>query len=216
VGGANGGERASELAIATIEGRLLPPLVRLATAGVLDAALILGEMRACFRRADSRLRAEAANHLDLAGMATTLTIAVSFGRRLFVTHVGDSRCYVLRDGGLRRLTNDHTVAADLVRRGHISAEAAREHAFRHILTEYVGGGVAKLNVDVQDLELRSGDTLLLCSDGLTEMVDGHEIADILLAHPEPEEAAGSLVERANENGGHDNVTAVVARCEAAV
>jgi len=216
VGGSNGGERASELAIATIQERLVPPLTRLCAAGAMDGALVLGEMRACFRRADARIRAEAAEDPGLYGMATTLTIAVCFGRRLLVAHTGDSRCYVLRAGALRRLTNDHTVTADLVRRGLLTPEVASEHNFRHVLTEYVGGGVARLNVDVQDLELWAGDRLLLCSDGLSEMVPSHEIGAILLAWPEPEVAAGALVERANELGGRDNVTAVVAHCEAAV
>jgi len=213
VGGCNGGERASEVAVNTIEQRLVQTLRRLDAQGMQDADAILGEMRAAFRRADARIRDEAAGDHALRGMATTLTVAACLGRRLFVAHAGDSRCYVIRSGALRRLTNDHTVTAELVRRGLLTADEAAEHRFRHVLTQCLGGSNTKLDVEVRHLELWPGDLLLLCSDGLTEMVPAHEIAATLAAEPGPEAAARALIARANLLGGRDNVTAVVARCE---
>jgi PPM family protein phosphatase len=147
-------------------------------------------------------------------MGTTLTMAVVSGTRLFVIHAGDSRCYLLRAGHLAQLTEDHTLVAGMVERGEISPEQARRHPQRHVVTNILGGGQLGVRVDVQRAALEPGDLLLLCSDGLTGMVDDGRIAAALAAEAEPEAACHRLVRLANDAGGKDNVTAIVARFEA--
>jgi protein phosphatase len=144
-------------------------------------------------------------------MGTTLTVALCVGRRLFVAHTGDSRAYLLRGGALQQLTSDQTVAEELARRGLVPRDAIDDHPFRHILSDFVGGGVAKLRVEIREHELWGGDVLLLCSDGLTGMLPDEEIGRILGAVSAPGLACEHLVYAANARGGHDNVTAVVAQ-----
>ncbi len=211
VGGAIGGGVASALVVRSIAETSIPALRRLCEGAAPDPRRMLDELRALFRGADARLAEQVADNPDLSGMATTLTVAVSVGRTLFVAHAGDSRCYVLRGGKLRRLTRDHTVALEMARLGLISAEHVADHPFRHVLSNFVGIGPSRLEVEVHEAELSPGDGLLLCSDGLTGMMASHDIARILVAAPSPDIACRDLIARANELGGYDNVTAVFAR-----
>jgi PPM family protein phosphatase len=215
VGGVPGGETASALAIETAEQHALPELRRLAAERASGGEQILDELRALVRDADQRIGEEGARRPEIEGMATTLTVAVILGRALLVAHIGDSRCYLLRRRAIHRLTNDQTVAAELVRRGLLAPGVAQHHRFRHILTDFVGGGASKLHVESHVVDLAVGDAVLVCSDGLTEMISAPTIASILLAAASPEMACARLVACANEMGGYDNVTAVVARCERA-
>jgi protein phosphatase len=146
-------------------------------------------------------------------MGTTLTMAFISGWKLFVMHAGDSRCYLLRGGKLRQLTSDHTVAAELARQGVIRPEDVSHHQFRHVVTSVLGGDESGVEVGVQRADLESGDVLLLCSDGLSDMLSDEQIAAVLLAELDPEQAVRRLVAGANEQGGKDNITAVVARIE---
>jgi protein phosphatase len=130
-----------------------------------------------------------------------------------VAHVGDSRCYLLRRGLLYRLTHDHTLVAEMVRRGVIDAQEAAHCGYRHVITNVVGGSDPGVRVEVHKLPLEAGDTLLLCSDGLTEMVPDPEVLAVLQAEADPARACARLVSCANEHGGKDNVTVVVARFE---
>jgi protein phosphatase len=149
----------------------------------------------------------------LFGMGTTLTAAYSIGVDLFIIHVGDSRAYLYRDGKLMKLTKDHTVAQAMADAGYISPEEVRHHNKRNVLTNFLGGHHGKVSADVRWLRLRNADRLLLCSDGLSDMVEDEDIAKILGAHDEPADAAKSLQEAALANGGRDNVTVIVARYE---
>ena len=117
-------------------------------------------------------------------MATTMTLGYFFHRELFVAHVGDSRCYLLRNGLLYRLTRDHTFVAEMVRRGVLKPEEAANHAYRHVVTNVVGGDDSGVQVEMHKLALEGGDCLLLCSDGLTEMVSDEEILQILMSTPD--------------------------------
>jgi protein phosphatase len=209
VGGSRGGGVASALAIETIERTGLSPLTRLAQDQAPRPGGVPDELRALFRRADTRLAEEVARRPALRGMGTTLTVAVLLGRTMFVGHVGDSRCYVLRSGGLRRVTKDHTVAAELARSGLVEPEHVADHPFRNVLSNCVGFG-DKMEVELHAVDLAPGDAVLLCSDGLTGMVPSPDIAAILRAAKQADRACQALVARANAAGGHDNVTAVVA------
>jgi serine/threonine protein phosphatase PrpC len=158
--------------------------------------------------ANNAILLEVAEHPDLAGMGTTLTLVElgedGVGR---FAHVGDSRAYLLRDGVLRQLTEDHTVAAEYVAAGRLSPEEAMTHPQRNMITRALGL-TQNLLVDEFEEPLRVGDRYLLCSDGVNAMLTDQEIADQLAAES-AEEAAWALVEAANAAGGHDNITVLV-------
>ena len=144
-----------------------------------------------------------------AGMGTTLTAAMIDGSRIVLAHVGDSRAYLLAYGTLTQLTQDHSMVADMVRNGTLSAEDARVHPSRSVITRALGSDPTML-VDTYEIEAAPGDRLLLCSDGLTGMVDDRAIEGILGTAPSAAEAVDRLIEAANDAGGQDNITVVVA------
>jgi protein phosphatase len=216
VGGHQGGERASSLTILTLEKFLLNTLRWFTALRGPDGEALAQAFQDAIAEAQKALFAEGARRPGSRGMGTTLTLAYAFGRELFVAHVGDSRCYLLRDGALTRLTQDHTLVQELVRHGIVSPEEAAHHPYRHVITNCVGGTEADLRIDTQRLELEPDDLLLLCSDGLTDMVPDERIREVLLAEPDLPQACARLVAEANERGGRDNITAVLARFESAV
>ena len=144
------------------------------------------------------------------GMGTTATAAIVEGRDVSLGHVGDSRAYRLRDGRLEQLTHDHSLVAELVRSGQLSAEAAENHPQRSIITRALGPE-ADVQVDAHSHVGRDGDVYLLCSDGLTGMISEADIEGILRASPSLEEAAATLIRAANQSGGKDNITVVLFR-----
>jgi serine/threonine protein phosphatase PrpC len=211
MGGARAGERASALAIAAIEQFTLNTFKWFFHADSADAQKALREFQTALSQADTRLLDEAAEHPELSGMGTTVTMAFQLGAQLCVVHVGDSRAYVHRKGELLQLTEDHTVVADMLRNGTIREDEARRHPLRHIITNVIGGHDPGVKVEARAFELQPGDRLLLCSDGLTEMVKHDAIKAVLDAEDEPEAAARALAAQANDAGGRDNITVVVAR-----
>lgn len=217
MGGHAGGAEASALAVEAVEASIVATLQWLFSMGSEPRAGVdfLNEMGAALRSADARVCAEAARSPGKRDMGTTLTMAYRYGAWLFVVHAGDSRCYLLRDDKLHRITRDHTLVSEMVRRGVLGAEEAGQHELRHIVTNAVGGPVPGVRSEGHRLRLASKDVLLLCTDGLTEMVTDDEIRDVLRATPDPEEATRILVDMANDHGGVDNITAIVARFDAA-
>jgi serine/threonine protein phosphatase PrpC len=163
------------------------------------------------RRPDACVYAAAASDPELRGMGTTLTMAYSCGTDLFVAHVGDSRCYLLRGGALQRLTRDDTLVQQMIEKGILAPERAAAHSLRHVITNVVGGTSPGVHTEVHRLSLEPGDVLLLCTDGLTTMVADDRIAEVLQASSSPSTACEQLVRLANEQGGKDNVTVIVAR-----
>jgi len=144
----------------------------------------------------------------LAGMGTTLTLAVFDAEGgIHVAHVGDSRLYMMRDGDLRQITTDHTWVTEMERRGQLTRDQAADHPKRHLLTRVLG--MADVEVDEDDLELRAGDRVLLCSDGLTTMLEDEPVQEILATAETPSDAVWALVEAANAAGGYDNTTVAV-------
>ena len=146
----------------------------------------------------------------LRGMGSTMTGVRSLGRDLLVAHVGDSRAYLFRAGGLHRLTKDHTYAQLLVDMGQLQASDVPDSGKRHILTNALGGSMGHVRVDIDLLQLESGDRVLLCSDGLTDLVDDDKIAKALLETHASKDACAQLLQLALQNGGRDNVTVIVA------
>jgi PPM family protein phosphatase len=145
----------------------------------------------------------------LSGMGTTLTaVVVSDGNRLLVGHVGDSRAYFMRDGALQQLTDDHSLVAELVREGRLTVEQAEAHPQRAIVTRALGVD-ADIDVDLYPVDVTAGDRVIICSDGLTDMVRERDIERIARSVPDPQVAAEQLVDAANTAGGVDNITVVV-------
>jgi protein phosphatase len=210
MGGHAGGEKASALAIDSVESFILETFKWFAQCKGKEQDQVLADFQSALGHANARVLAEAAERPELRGMGTTLTLAYSLNDDLFVAHVGDSRCYLWRQGILYRLTRDHTLVEDMVRYGALPAEDAGQHRWRHVITNAVGSGTAEVKVEVHKVHLESGDRVLLCSDGLTEMVPEEEINHILQTEAEPEQACRRLVTRANETGGKDNITVVMA------
>src|SRR4029079_15627737 len=144
---------------------------------------------------------------SLKGMGTTLTIATITASHLFIFHVGDSRCYLLRGGRLQRLTRDQTMTQMLVDAGVMPPEALHSHHMRHMLTQAMGKG--EVVIDAQHLPLRDGDRLMLSSERLTDGVSDEQIHD-MLSRGDCDASCGELMHAALEAGGRDNVTVIVA------
>jgi serine/threonine protein phosphatase PrpC len=144
----------------------------------------------------------------LAGMGTTLTAVVVQPGKIHLAHVGDSRAYLLRDGSLRQLTEDHSLVQRMVNEGKLTPEEAEVHPHRSVLTRALGVE-QELEVDTETVEVRPGDRILLCSDGLTTMIPEEEIQRIVAESEDPQRVAEALVAAANAAGGVDNITALV-------
>ncbi|HXF57223.1 MAG TPA: Stp1/IreP family PP2C-type Ser/Thr phosphatase [Actinomycetota bacterium] len=199
MGGHRGGNVASALALEVLRGE--------GTAGV-DAEALARRLQAANRAIVERGAADP----RLAGMGTTVTAALVEGERLHVLHVGDSRAYLLRDGALQQLTEDHTLVQRMVREGRLTPEEAERHPQRSILTRALGVE-GEVEPDRVTVSLRPGDRVLLCTDGLTGMVDAARIERVLREEPDPQRAADLLVEEANRAGGDDNITVMVVDAE---
>jgi protein phosphatase len=161
-------------------------------------------------QANSQIHHSAQEHPEQRGMGATLTAGWVNGNTLSVAHVGDSRAYLLRTGSLQQLTNDHSLVAEQVRRGILTPQQAEESDMQSVLLRALGAN-PEVDVDVDEVSLMPRDVLLFCSDGLTRMVTEPEIAGSLQAETDPQSAAQKLVDLANERGGLDNVTVIVAR-----
>jgi PPM family protein phosphatase len=198
MGGHRGGEVASRIAVEELRGRVAA-LAAAADGEALDEA-VREAGRAILRAAD----ADAA----MRGMATTCTVALVRGGTARVAHVGDSRAYRWRDGRVVQLTEDHSVVALLVREGSLSAEEAAVHPARNVVFRALGLD-PDVEVDAVEALLLAGDRLLLCSDGLTNMIDDDEIERVLGSVEGAQAAAEVLVGMANAAGGTDNITVVV-------
>lgn len=159
-------------------------------------------------QANRRVVEAAETDNTLQGMGTTLTAALFEGRRLHVAHVGDSRAYLLRQGRVTQLTRDHTFVQQLIDDGTITEAEAATHPHRSVVTRAIGAS-AEVEIDLETLDLASGDAVLLCSDGLSGVVDDDHIAELMTSDRTPEQTVTALVRRANENGGPDNITAVL-------
>jgi protein phosphatase len=178
-----------------------------------EARELLDRLNSYLRDIDMAITQKSEGDRKFFGMGTTLTAAYSIGVDLFIIHLGDSRAYLFRNGVVSQLTKDHTVAQAMADAGYIAQKEVRRHNKRNVLTNFLGGHHGKVKADVRWLRLADGDRLLVCSDGLTDMVDDQSIAEILGSRELPNDAAQSLVDLALERGGKDNVTVLVARYE---
>jgi serine/threonine protein phosphatase PrpC len=212
MGGHAGGEVASRLAISTLINVILHApewIMRLEDDE--HAEELMRRAVARYQVVHEVLQQRARVDPGLKGMGTTMTAAYSLGRDVFIAQVGDSRAYRFRDRTLQLLTRDQTHAQMLANEGLIRQQDVARHRLRHVLTSALGGAQCQPHVEIERATLADGDRLLLCSDGLTDMVEDGEIADILRRETRSEEACRLLVDRALANGGKDNVTVVLAR-----
>lgn len=198
MGGHNGGETASRVAVQVLKNVLRgkKPEIR---------ALEIG-----MEAANRRIYDMASHDSTLSGMGTTVTLLWENGGEALVAHVGDSRAYLWRDGALAQITQDHSMVAELVRNHVITAEMARSHPYRNVITRAVGVDPV-VTPDVLSHDLKPDDLWLLCSDGLYNMVDDERIAEILRSSASDEKAADRLLEAALEGGGTDNISFILAR-----
>ena len=209
IGGHKAGEVASALTVVTIEKFLLNTLNRFFNLKSAEEAVVLAEFQSALMQADARIFAETDQHPELSGMGTTLTMAFAVDWKLYLAHAGDCRAYLFSGGKLQQLTQDHTMAAELVRRGTLTAAEAAQNPYRHIVTNVVGGTQPGVKVEVHKLALEAEDLLLICSDGLNEMVSDDRITEVLRSEPEPRGICERLIAEANAAGGKDNITVVV-------
>jgi PPM family protein phosphatase len=201
MGGAQAGEVASRIAVEVFQ-QELP-----------DSGSPEERLASCVRAANRRIYDLSRAEHERAGMGTTLTAAYLDDAELAIAHVGDSRAYLFRDGSLTRLTQDHSLVEELVRRGKLTEEQAAEHPQRSIITRALGPE-PDVEVDTFTYPVRAGDVLLLCSDGLTSMIGEDVVSQVLGSSPTLEQAATGLIAEANEAGGRDNITVVLFRLEA--
>lgn len=164
-------------------------------------------LRAAIQEANRAVLEKAGTDIDLEGMGTTVVVATQTGSELCVANVGDSRLYVAGNQ-LEQITKDHSYVQEMVRRGELKPEVARVHPDRNIITRAVGGGM-EVEIDFFEVELKEGDRFLMCSDGLTDMLEDREIFEIIESRADTGKIVEDLVTAANEYGGNDNITVIL-------
>ena len=204
-----GGHRAGDLASRTAVESMLRHLSAAESAQKLPALLQEGLQQAN----EEVLRLSSANEA-YRGMGTTLVACVSMDRELTVLNVGDSRLYLFRDGELLQITRDHSYVEEMIRQGQMKKDSAEYRMYKNLITRAVGID-PRVEADLFEVELLAGDLILLCSDGLTNMVEDEEIRILLGSSASLEEKAGLLVRLAKENGGRDNISVILADPEEA-
>lgn len=197
MGGHNAGDYASKYTVETIVSEITKSFEK-------NPVKILGK---AIETANEHIRTRAEEDKDLEGMGTTVVAATFMGKYLQVANVGDSRLYVVNDT-IRQITRDHSLVEEMVRMGGIDREEARSHPNKNIVTRAIGA-CEKVDVDFFSVELRPGDIVLMCSDGLTNMLEDEEIRMILNGQRDIVEKAEELVKAANNNGGRDNIAVIL-------
>lgn len=200
MGGHLAGEVASAMAIDAVR--------RIAQCGVRPGVAAMREMAA---KAHEEIYAHAQKNRHCAGMGTTLSVLWRFGKYAYIAHVGDSRIYRLREGNLEQITQDHSLVEELVRARIITKEQAKTHPRRNVITRALGTQ-GENQPDLLAADIQKDDVWLLCSDGLSGMVEDEDIRRVLMEYS-LEEAADKLIDLALKAGGKDNVTLVLYRCE---
>ena len=212
MGGMAAGEVASGLALAKVVELLVEtPDWILDLKNQKDARTVLKRMSQRFFQIDNALKDIARDDDALEGMGTTLTVAGTLDRDLIIGHIGDSRAYLLRGQTFKQLTTDHTLAQALIDAGVATSDDPASRSMRHVLTAAIGSLDDRIEPQVQRLRVTGGDQLLLCTDGLTAMVDDEIIANVLRRSASAQDACQELIDLALGAGGSDNVTVLLAR-----
>ena len=197
MGGHNAGDYVSKCTVETIVREIQSSFEK-------SPIRILGK---AIREANDKVRRKARSDVSLSGMGTTVVAATCMGKYLQVANVGDSRLYIINDE-IRQITRDHSLVEEMIRMGGLDREAARNHPDKNIITRAIGAKDT-IEIDFFNEELKSGDIVLMCSDGLTNMLQDEEINAILKGTGTLKERAEKLVEAANNNGGRDNIAVII-------
>lgn len=206
MGGALAGEVASRLAVESVRDRLL----ELQVSPAYSKFPFHERLRLAIELANLYIHHESLSHAEYSGMGATFTAAGLFGTTAYFGQIGDSRAYVIRKGEVRQLTRDQSLVEQLVESGHITMEEAERHTYKNVILQALGAA-PYINVAVNRLELCDTDIVVLCSDGLSNKVRAPEMIDIINRTRSLKEACDSLVFLANERGGEDNITVLIAR-----
>ena len=202
MGGHKAGEKASLMAIETVRAELMKKLT-----DDMDYVEAGETARRAFIEANSGIYNYSKLHYKVMGMGTTATLAMFHSDKLITAHVGDSRAYIIDNENITQVTRDHSYVQELVMRGEITPEQAKRHPNKNYITRAMGAEEAvKVDINIRPYK---GEKVLLCSDGLTNMLDDDEIFDIINKYSDLHAAAQKLIDRANEAGGNDNITVVV-------
>ena len=207
LGGAASGEIASKMAVDVVLTELRK---RWVGTGASDPAAFAAALKGATETANARIHAYAVQHPEHRGMGTTATIAGLLADTLYVVQIGDSRAYLLRNGVLQQITKDQSLMQRLVEAGEITIEEAEQSERRNIILQALGPEGA-VKIDLTHQPIRRGDALVLCTDGLSGLIKRDDIARIATEEPDLRTACDMLVDLANENGGPDNITVVIAR-----
>lgn len=201
IGGCAAGEVASSVALTEIEKSLEANL---------EEGDIGNAVKEAVAKANKEIYLLSKENPEYAGMGTTLVMALIQQGKVVIANVGDSRAYHLSGGQIRQISRDHSVVQSLIERGMITEEEARHHPQKSSLTRALGVE-PQVEVDLYDTKLKRGDILMLCSDGLTDSLSDEEINEVVRSVSNMDKACAELIRRANEKGGKDNITVVLAR-----
>ena len=214
MGGANAGEVASAIAVQTIQEQFTPDNIR----GVVnDDAAIQNFMKDTVKMADMNILNRSKSDQSSRGMGTTIVMAWILGRRAYVCWCGDSRCYAMNEmRGLRQVSKDHSFVQELVDRGELDPEFMHDHSMSNVITRCLGDMEKRAVPETRVYELSNGDSIMLCSDGLSGLCDDMEISGIISQYGDyPMDCTNELISAALNNGGHDNVTVAICTVETA-
>lgn len=208
MGGALAGEVASQMAVNAVRERML----QFQATPAFSQYPFHERLRLSIEQANLLINIESQNNVEYTGMGATFTAAGLDGDVAYLAQVGDSRCYLMRQGKIAQVTKDQSLVSQLVEAGHITEEEAEAHTYKNVILQALGAQ-PRVNVIVDRVRLRRNDTFLLCSDGLSGKVKGPEMLKILMEHKDHDikEACDALIKLANERGGEDNITVLIAR-----
>ncbi len=214
MGGHQGGNRASTLAIDLLINQLLNSMHWFFQMDKEQEERELGfiqDLKKLLQKAHEGIEKESHENIERKGMGTTLTMAYVIWPWMYVVHAGDSRCYLMRGEEIRQLTRDHTVSSQLVASGGMTADEAQNSPWSNVLYNALGAGATAVDAEVHKVRLEPDDTVMLCTDGLYRYIGESEIQTMLESEMEPQECCRTLIELANFRGGADNSTIIVAR-----
>lgn len=203
VGGGNAGEIASRTAVSEIANYIMKHPI----AGIHDKYEIVDYLQKCLDEANRKIFVMANTYEENSGMATTVIIVYAYDGKIFITNVGDSRVYLLRSGHLMQLTEDHTYVNTLVKAGLLSREEAELDTRKNVITKALGAENI-VEPDFFQVEAKEDDIYIICTDGLYDEVGDAEIIEVLSSGASMTDVSAELINRANRNGGHDNITVI--------
>lgn len=205
MGGHNSGEIASKLAVDFISDYILS-----SPSSFTGENDIPSEISRMIEKANSSIYSSSMEHANNYGMGTTLTVAIEVTKKLYIGHIGDSRAYVVRHGGIEQITTDHSFIEELIKSGTLTREEAENHPKKNVITRALGC-IESIESDIYIYDIIENDIFIICTDGLTNMLGEDVIKNMAQQFDDPQEACDRMVEAANKNGGNDNITVVVIR-----